>query len=498
MRSYSTHARLSLTFLAFAPMLGCATQYPGKSALASQHRQVGDDLSPVEFALNETKVASESSEIVEATAETPVLSSPVQPAAFVQAEIEPALNEARPRSLSEFESLASANNPTLRALAATTQKAAGFREQVSLRANPTVGYQGMQLADRGTDQHTAFVEQELVTGNKLALNRRVQNEALRSQLWELEAQKYRVATDVRIKFYEALAAQRRMEILADFNAVLAKGFEIAELRLKANEGSKVESLQAKIQMNEVELLRQQAGFAFQGASKELAALCGDPNMTPGPLEGELPLGVQPIDWSSLRMQLISTSPEIMAAQSRVQRARALMERHGVQAIPNLTAQLAAGVDNGTNSGLMNVQIGAPIPVHNWNQGNIAAARAEYCRAVADVQRLENAITARLAAIAREYDSSAAALTKFSTEILPSAKQTLDLADIGYSAGEFGMLQVLFVRRTYIESNLQYLTAQLQVAQASARADGFALSGGLDATNDFSGDDSLRGLTFSQQ
>lgn len=498
MCSHFTPARLALTLLAFTPMLGCATQHPGRRGLASQYMQEGDDLSPVGSALNETKVASESSEIEKATPVSAVVSSPVQPAAFVQAAIEPAPDEVRPRNLSDFESLAAANNPTLRALAATTQKAAGFREQVSLRANPTVGYQGMQLADRGTDQHTAFVEQELVTGNKLALNRRVQNEALRSQLWELEAQKYRVTTDVRIKFYEALAAQRRMEILADFNTVLVKGFEIAELRRKANEGSKVESLQAKIQMNEVELLLQQAEFALRGASKELAALCGDPNMMVGPLEGELPQGVQPIDWSSLRTQLVSTSPEIMAAQSRVQRARALMERHGVQAIPNLTAQLAAGVDNGTDSGMINVQVGAPIPVHNWNQGNIAAARAEYCRAVAEVQRLENAITARLAAIAREYDSSAAALTKYSIEILPSARQTLELADIGYSAGEFGMLQVLLVRRTYIESNLQYLSAQFQVAQASARADGFALSGGLEATNDFSGDDSLRGLTFSQQ
>ena len=66
-------------------------------------------------------------------------------------------------TLGDFESLAFTNNPTIRELAATTQKAAGYRTQVGLRANPIVGYQGVQLADRGTDQHTAFVEQEFVT-----------------------------------------------------------------------------------------------------------------------------------------------------------------------------------------------------------------------------------------------------------------------------------------------------------------------------------------------
>ena len=55
-------------------------------------------------------------------------------------------------SLADFESLALGNNPTIQELMATTQKAAGFRTQVGLRANPTVGYQGNQLADQGTDQ----------------------------------------------------------------------------------------------------------------------------------------------------------------------------------------------------------------------------------------------------------------------------------------------------------------------------------------------------------
>ena len=76
-------------------------------------------------------------------------------------------------SLSDFESLALSNNPTIHQLAATTRKAAGFKTQVGLRANPTVGYQGMQIADKGTDQHAAFIEQQIITGGKLRLNQRV-------------------------------------------------------------------------------------------------------------------------------------------------------------------------------------------------------------------------------------------------------------------------------------------------------------------------------------
>lgn len=401
-------------------------------------------------------------------------------------------------SLEQFETIALSNNPTLRGMAATTQKAAGFRTQVSLRANPSVGYQAMQLADEGTDQHVAFIEQEIVTGGKLALNRRVLNEAVQAQLHELETQRVRVLSDVRSKYYEALAAQQRIELIHVFQSVADKGFELAELRKAALEGSQIDVLQAKVQKNEIDLAYQQAQIAFQAAWKELAALAGVADLSPGQLTGQLPQAEELLDWQSVSASILSSSPELQAAQSRVRQARALLDRHGVQAIPNLTMQLGAGVDSATDSGMINVQVGAPIPVFNQNQGNIAAARAEYCRALMDVERIENSIAARLAAVSQNYQSAAIAVKKYSQDILPNADESMGLAEIAYKAGETNFTQVLIARRTYFDTTLQFIAAQTQLAQARARVDGFVLTGGLDPMNDQSGDDSLRGLTFGQQ
>ena len=401
-------------------------------------------------------------------------------------------------SLEDFESLAYANNPTIRELVATTQKAAGFRTQVGLRANPVIGYQGMQLADKGTDQHTPFIQQEIVTGGKLALNRRVLDEAVRAQLLELEAQKYRVATDIKVKFYDALAAQRRIELITAFQTVANKGLDLAELRKKALEGSQLDVLQAKVQKNEVELALQQAEVSYAAAWRELAALAGTPALPPARLSGELPKTVEPLDWSGVTSSVLVSSPEYSASQVRVNQARANLERQGVQAIPNVTVQVAGGTDNGTNSGLVNLQIGAPLPVFNKNQGNIAAARADLCRAQMEVLRIENSIKARMAVVSKEYDSSLAAVNKYAADILPSAQESLNLAELAYKAGETSFVQVLVARRTFFDSNLQYVAAQSQLAQARSKVDGFVLTGGLDAVMDRSGDDSLRGLTFSQQ
>ncbi len=401
-------------------------------------------------------------------------------------------------SLQDFEALALNNNPTIQQLTAIVNKAAGYRQQVSLLPNPVIGYQGMQLADRGTDQHTAFVEQEIVTGDKLAWNRQVLNQAVRAQLFELEAQRIRVRTDVQLRFYAALEAQKRLQIAEEFEKVTSKGLELAELRKKALEGSQVEVLQAKVQLNQVQLAKQQAEVSLAAAWRGLVAVVGCPNLSQSQLVGELPQDSNSIDWANIHQSLLVASPEYQAAQARVQQARAFLQRQGIQTIPNLLTQFATGYDNGTDSEMINVQVGAPIPLFNKNQGNLAAARADYCRAVLDVQRIENSILSRLATVSGEYDAASAAVQKYQKEILPSVQETLDLAEKAYQAGEFSFLEVLIVRRTYFESNLQFVAALAQAAQAKAKVDGYVLSGSLDSVIDQSGDSSLRDQTFSQQ
>lgn len=401
-------------------------------------------------------------------------------------------------SLGDFESIALANNPTIRELAATTQKAAGFRTQVGLRANPLVGYQGQQLADEGTDQHLIFVEQEIVTGGKLELNRRVLNEALRAQLQELEAQRLRVATDIRVKFFQTLAIQRQADLIQDFQRVTNQGLKLAELRQTAGEGSKIDVLQAKVQKNEIDLDLQRAKIRYAAAWRELAAFAGTPALPLGTVQGELPDFDQVVDWDSLAISIVGSSPEYGAAQARISQARAAIDRHEIQPIPNVILQMGAGVDNATNSGMMNVQVGAPIPVFNRNQGNIAAAKAEFCRAMMEAQRIENLIKARLANVSQEYESSLATVRQYASEILPSAQESLDLAEDAYKAGETSFIQVLVARRTYFDSNLKLIVAQAELASSRAKVDGYVLTGALEPVFDGSLDTGLRDLTFSQQ
>ncbi|WP_425399029.1 TolC family protein [Aeoliella sp.] len=401
-------------------------------------------------------------------------------------------------SLDDLLAVAFANNPSIKALAATTQKAAGYRTQVGLYANPLLGYQGQQLADQGTDQHIAFIEQEIVTGGKLRLNRVVLNEALRAQLQELEAQKLRVATDIKIAFYDCLRLQEQIVAIDGFSGLLQQGVQAAEERRKAGEGTQIDVLQTRVQRQQLELDRRQGMATLEARLKEISSLCGSPSLILEGVVGELPVQPQSLDWRSLEEELVTSSPEYAAAQARIRQATASLRRQRVQPIPNLAVQLGAGVDNGTDSGMLNLQVGAPIPVFNRNQGNIAAANAEYCRAIEDARRIDNAIRARLAVASGEYARAAEAVNMYSGELLPAAQQTLDMAETAYKGGEQDFIQLLVTRRTYFDTRLAAIASRAELAMAQSRVDGYLLSGALNSVIDGSGDDSLRGLTLGQQ
>ena len=407
-------------------------------------------------------------------------------------------NEGVLYTLADFEQIALTNNPSLAALNSLTQKASGLRQQVGTGPNPTLGYFGQQLADRGTDQQGFFVEQEFVRGDKLALNRAVLNHTLAAQRWESETQKYRILTDVRMLYFETAAAQQQLDAIQKFEEVSKRGVEVALERKKADEGSLVEVLQSKTLNSEVALAGERATAAYRGAWRNLAAIAGLPDSRPTQLSPDFGDIQSSPDWGATYQQILLQSPERAVAQALVCEKVSILRREQVQRTPNLETQFGAGYDNGTNSGMINVQVGAPIPVFNKNTGNIAAAQADYTRAVENVKRIEQSIQARLARAAQEFESYLASVQKYESEILPQVKESLQLSEEAYKAGELDFLQVLIVRKSYFESNLQFIQSRAQLAQANAKIEGLLLTGGLDAPQDYTNGDSLRGQSFGGQ
>lgn len=401
-------------------------------------------------------------------------------------------------TLAELEQLAMTNNPAIKQASAIASRAAGIRDQVGFKPNPQVGYFGDEIGDNdAAGLHGAFVSQTFVTADKLARNRHVLSHDVQSMLWQVEAQRTRVRTDLRKHFYRALAAQRRLALAREFRSVAEQGVSIAEKRLDAG-GTRPDVLQSEIQINEIELLVRSAEFELDAAWTAIAATTGLSQLEFEPLVGELNTTTDVRTLDDVFLQIVSESPLVRAAEQEVCRARANLDRQRAQARPNVTGQLGVGHDAATGDEFANVQFSVPLPVHNANQGNIRAAYAAHCEASQKVERIKMKIREDLAMVMREYRIARETVQQYEMSILPKARETQDLISAAYAAGEFDFLRVLTARRGFFDANLRYVAALTDLAIANATIDGLLLSGGLSTVTTYAGDDSLRGQAISGQ
>ena len=402
-------------------------------------------------------------------------------------------------TLQSLEQLALTRNPAIQQASAAAADAAGIRLQVGLRPNPTIGYSGDEIGNEGGGgQQGAFVSQTFVRGNKLEWNRRVIGHDVNAMNWLIATQRQRILTDTRLAFYEALTAQKRLQLAREFRVVASRGVSISQELVEAQVGARPDVLQSEIQLSEVDLTVQEAEFQYLAARNALAALAGVPDLGQQPLVGEFEIAGNPRELDATYSQIATTSPLLAAAQARVDRARANIQRQQVQPLPNITGQFGVAYDTRNGSELANVQVSLPVPIHNKNQGNIRAAQAEYCVAIENVERLRANIRLELARVMRDYQIAAATVQRYEQSILPKAEETLALIQEAQAAGEFDFLRVLTARRAYFDANLRYATALGELAQANARIDGLLLSGGLSEAVSYDVGDDLRGQALGGQ
>jgi cobalt-zinc-cadmium efflux system outer membrane protein len=375
--------------------------------------------------------------------------------------------------------MALGSNPSLAQAAARVEAARGRYVQVGLYPNPTAGYIGSEIGNEGrAGQQGGFVSQELVTAGKLRLNRDVVCWEIQQAEWAYQSQRLRVLTDVRRLFYEVLVAQHTVELTEQLVRIGEQGVKSTEDLLKAKEVARNDVLQAKIEAESARVLLQRARNRHLSAWRNLAAVLGACDRPPSPLAGNVQDGIAQLTWEETLSTLWAQSPELACARAGVARAQAALSRECAGRVPNVDVQTSAQYDNATGYTFASVQVGAPIPIFNRNQGNIRRAEAELMAAQHDVKRTEMELQQRLAAAFEQYTNARYQAEKFRNDILPNAHESLKLTAAGYQQGEFSYLSLLTAQRTYFQTSVAYLEALRELRTASATIEGNLLSDSL--------------------
>ena len=390
-------------------------------------------------------------------------------------------------TLEELQQMALQKNPTFGQSAANIQAAEGRKKQSGLYPNPIVGYQGEQI--RGGSFHGGeqgfFVQQDIVLGGKLGLNRKIFDQELKQAETEAEEQRIRVITNVRISYIQALAAQQTLELRHNLSKLADDAVETSRQLTNVGQADTPDVLESEVEAQQAELAVTMAEQNQQRVWKALAAVVGNPRLPLTRVEGKLE-DTPSVNPDELVEKIVEESPAVRIAELGVKRAEAAFARARRESIPDL--QLRGGMQqngemlpDGRFVGLQGfADLGVRIPIFNRNQGNVAIAKADAERAKREVERVKLVLRERAASAVQNYAFSQTAVDRYKNQMIPRAQRAYELYAKKYQEMAAAYPQVLIAQRTLIQLEVSYVTALETFATSSVSLQSYLLTDGLEA------------------
>src|SRR6202158_3019167 len=396
-------------------------------------------------------------------------------------------SEQKTSPLEELQQMALQNNPTFAQSAANIRAAEGRKKQSGSYPNPTVGYQGEQI--RGGSFHGGeqgfFVQQDIVLGGKLGLNRKIFDQELKQAQTEAEEQKLRVTTNVRMSYIQALAAQQTLKLRQNLSKLADDAVQTSHQLSNVVQADAPDVLESEVEAQQAQLAVTMAEQNQQRVWKALAAVVGNPRLPLMKLEGKLE-DTPPVNADELVEKIVNESPAVRIARLVVKRAEAALARAKRETIPDL--QLRGGMQqngellpNGRSVGLQGfADVGVRIPISNRNQGNIAAAKADRERAKREVERVKLVLRERAASVVQTYTFSEAAVDRYKNQMITRAQKAYEMYTKKYHDMAAAYPQVLISQRTLMQLEVSYIAALENFATSSLSLQSYLLTDGLEA------------------
>ncbi len=394
--------------------------------------------------------------------------------------------------LKDLEKMASEHNPTLAQAQREIEAARGQKLQAGLYPNPTVGYKGDEIrgGSYGGGEQGFFVQQPIILGGKLALDRKVRGAEQKQREVEADAQRRRVENDVRMAYYRVLAAQERLALKRNILAILQSTVRIVGQLGRVGQADETEILEAEAEQQRMEIAVGIAEHLLRREWTVLASVVGVPSLPVGGVAGRIDADLPPLDQDQLLASLLAESPAIRSAQANVERAEASLHRAKREPIPDLIVQGGLQQNLESLDASQNRKVGLQgfaevgVQLHLWdrNQGAIAAEGAGVEAAREEVRRVELELRNRFAMYGEDYGSSRLIADKYRVQILPRLERAYKLMVEQYGLMTASFIRVLILERMLYENETAYVDALERTWTSSIALRGFLLAGSLDSQN----------------
>ncbi len=332
--------------------------------------------------------------------------------------------------------------------------------------NPELEYsrEQLDLPAGDSEEQTWWLRQRINIAGVKGLERDAAARGLDADLARIRLARRKWRADIRRRFYEALAEQQRLEVLARHHKRLREIATVVQQQIDHGEASRYDGLRVKQELALVGSDRARAEAELQAARERLFALVGGEAQ---PLAGGL---VPALPQSTSIDELVANHPRLAELEAQGDRSSLDAEAARRRRWPELTLGLGRkelnepGLDAEGNT----VSLGIEIPL--FDRGSGEARQAE---SLAHQRRSDRALEARklradirAARVNLRAQRRAALDVQASLESEPSSLTAI--AESAYRGGEIGIMQLIDAYRTELTSYQHFIDSALEARMTYIR------------------------------
>ena len=383
---------------------------------------------------------------------------------------------ARGIGLAELEQVALRNNPTVAQAAERVEQARGRAVQAGLYPNPFLVYDQSGIGADGTVGTVGgFVQQPIVTGGKLRVNRARYEVDIAIARWRLEEQRLRVLNGVRLRYVQLLGLQDLLRLRSALQRIADDAVRVTREKVDSGHASEPDLLMAENQAHQAALDLSQFRERYREGWRELAAYLGRPQMPPASLIGDLERGGPEYEWGPTLAYLLGNSPEVKTAELRVRRQQLTLERERREPIPDLIARGGSSYSGTSDQAVAEARLYVEVPIWDRNQGNIRTAESALVDLRRDLDRVRYNVQQELSRVFTRYHNSRDRVRAYREWIIPTARRAFELYLGSFREEDASYSRVSSSLGSYVEASVAYIESLIELRRAEAAIGGLLIA-----------------------
>jgi outer membrane protein, heavy metal efflux system len=310
--------------------------------------------------------------------------------------------------------------------------------------NPELEYseESLDLPGRNGSDQFFWLRQRFNVAGARGLERRAAQMNLHGQYARIELARRELVREIRVLYYDALAARQRFDAYNEWHARLQVLVAAVEARRQAGDAASYDAVRLRQELSLVNARVLEARAGLESAREALFELIG---VEPAALTGT----VLPPDVPVRAARTLDDHPNLRALQAEAGSADTRARAARRDAWPDVTLGIGRRrLDEGdldADGGL--IAIGVEVPLFNRRQGEIRSAENEARALTAEASLLRSRLRAEVGEALRLLEVRRAAVLRLEAERVGDGQALSAMAELAYAAGEIDVMALIDAHRT---------------------------------------------------